>query len=80
MDSKFTSNPKFEWVIRKKWSHDDLLTSRFQNWWCLQKTTLKYSKDLHHRSSMKLFLRSLAELISGHFFYKRSLYKNLIDV
>jgi hypothetical protein len=30
----------------KKWSHDDLLTTRFQNGWCLQKTTLNVAQGL----------------------------------
>ena len=45
MDSKFTSNPNFVWGIRKKWSHDDLLTPRFQNGSCLQKTTVNIDKE-----------------------------------
>jgi hypothetical protein len=60
MDSKFTSNPNFVWGIRKKWSHDDLLTPHIPKWVVIQKTTFKGDLGLlDHRYSWKLKMGTL---------------------
>ena len=42
---KISLNKAFNNFPRKKWSHDDLLTPRFQNGSCLQKTTVNIDKE-----------------------------------